>query len=212
MRGLLLSSLFSCALPFPLGALALAHEADAPNARASQPEISDSPRLSFIRPASDFALVDTNGRPVRLSALRGRVVLLAFIYTSCSTACPLLTQRMAWLQKELSRSGLQGSQVQFLSVTVDPERDSAAALARYAARFGAESDGWRFLREEPERLQPVLSAYGEWTRPIPDGEMDHPARVFLIDSVGRIREIYSLSFFDERQALVDIRALLREAG
>ncbi len=97
-------------------------------------------------------------------------------------------------------------------MTVDPERDSASALARHAAHFGAESDGWRFLREEPERLQPVLSAYGEWTRPLPDGEMDHPARVYLIDPAGRVREIYSLSFFDERQALVDIRALLREDG
>jgi protein SCO1/2 len=94
---------------------------------------------------------------------------------------------------------------------VDPDRDSAEVLGRYAGRFGAGSDGWRFLREEPERLQQVLAAYDEWTRPQPDGEIDHPARLYLVDRKGNIREIYSLSFFDERQAFRDIQALLKEA-
>ena len=47
---------------------------------------------------------------------------------------------------------------------------------------------------------------------MPDGDLDHPARVHLIDPDGQIREIYSLAFFDGRQALIDIRALLQEAG
>jgi protein SCO1/2 len=60
-------------------------------------------------------------------------------------------------------------------------------------------------------LRPVLAAYDEWTRPQPNGEIDHPARLYLIDRRGRIREIYSISFFDERQAYFDIQALLRES-
>jgi protein SCO1/2 len=67
------------------------------------------------------------------------------------------------------------------------------------------------LREERQKLQPVLAAYDEWTRPQPDGEIDHPARLYLIDRRGRIREIYSISFFDERQAFLDIQTLLRES-
>jgi protein SCO1/2 len=167
--------------------------------------------LPLIKPAPDFTLLDTSGRPTQLSELRGHVVLISFIYTACSSACPLLTQRMALLQARLARSGLRERQAHFLSITVDPDRDSAEVLGRYAAGFGAASDGWRFLREEPERLQRVLTAYDEWTRPQPNGEIDHPARLYLVDRKGNIREIYSLSFFDEHQAFRDIQALLKEA-
>jgi cytochrome oxidase Cu insertion factor (SCO1/SenC/PrrC family) len=97
-----------------------------------------------------------------------------------------------------------------LSVTVDPARDNAAVLARYASALGADPAGWGFLRDTAEALAPVLGAYQEWTKAMPDGEIDHPARVYLIDAGGRIREIYSLSFFDPRQALIDIRTLAGE--
>jgi cytochrome oxidase Cu insertion factor (SCO1/SenC/PrrC family) len=96
-----------------------------------------------------------------------------------------------------------------LSVTVDPSRDSAAVLARYAAELNADPAGWRFLRDSAETMAPVLGAYREWTKAMPDGELDHPARIYLIDAQGRIREIYSLAFFEPRQAHNDIRALLR---
>lgn len=117
---------------------------------------------------------------------------------------------MALLQSRLRAAGLFPSRVVLLSVTVDPERDSVAALARYARAFAADRDGWRFLRESPERLRPVLGAYDEWTKPLSGGEIDHPARLYLIDARGRVREIYGLSFFDPRQAFLDIRALLQE--
>ena len=58
------------------------------------------------------------------------------------------------------------------------------------------------------RIQDFGSGHG--VRADPCGEVDHPARIFLVDRAGRIREIYSLAFFDERQAWLDIRALLRD--
>ena len=173
------------------------------------PSLSPAPSLAVIRLAPDFALPDPEGRMVRLAELRGRVVLLAFIYTSCPAACPLITQRMAVLQARLAEARLFPARVNFLSVTVDPERDSSAALARYARGFGADPSGWRFLRDAPERLGPVLAAWDEWTRRVA-GEIDHPARLHLIDARGRVREIYSLALFDDRQAFLDIQALLRE--
>ena len=60
-------------------------------------------------------------------------------------------------------------------------------------------------------MGPVLAAYDEWTMPEPDGEIDHPAPLYLIDPRGHIREIYSISFFDEHQAFLDIQALPRES-
>jgi protein SCO1/2 len=97
-------------------------------------------------------------------------------------------------------------------VTVNPERDSAAALQDYARRFEANDANWLFLREQPAQLRPVLAAYDEWTKRLSDGDLDHPARVYLIDRQGMIREIYALSFFDERQVFHDIQMLVGEAG
>jgi protein SCO1/2 len=178
--------------------------------RPRDPALSATPSLPRIKPAPDFALPDTTGRLVRLSGLRGHVVLVSFIYTSCTDACPLVIQRMAVLGDRLERDGL-GARVLLLSITVDPTRDSPEVLARYAARFRANPARWRFLRDEPGRLEAVLAAYDEWTRARPGGDIDHPARLYLIDSGGVVREIYSLTFFDQRQAFLDIRALLRES-
>jgi protein SCO1 len=184
---------------------AAAHEAK----RVPAPGLSETPHLALIRRAPGFTLRDPAGREVRLSQLRDRTVLVAFVYTSCSSACPLLSWRMALLQKNLAAAGLAGRTV-LLSVTVDPQRDDAATLARFAKGLGA-GPGWHFLRESPARLQPVLDAYEEWTRRVA-GELDHPARLHLIDAKGYVREIYSLAFFNEAQAFLDILALEREAA
>ena len=170
--------------------------------------LSTHPSLSVIGRAPPFTLGDPEGRPVSLTDFAGRIVLLAFIYTSCPSACPLVTQRMAVLQRRLTAAGLFPSRVNFVSVTVDPDRDTTETLARYAKGFGADPRGWKFLRDESDTLRPVLAAWDEWTKPLPTGEIDHPARLYLIDGAGRVREIYSLSLFDERQAFLDIRALL----
>jgi protein SCO1/2 len=195
-------------------ALALASAAawphEEPAKAAPAPGLSANAKLSEIRRAPDFALPDVNGRPVRLAQLRGRVVLVAFIYTTCSSACPLLTSQMAQLQRRLIDDGLSPGRAVLLSISVDAERDTPSALAAYARRFDARA-GWHFLHDSAERLQRVLADYDEWTRRLPDGDLDHPARLHLIDAQGRVREIYSLAFFDERQAYLDISRLLREA-
>ena len=157
-------------------------------------------------------LVRDDGRSVSLAdeLNDGRPVVLNFIYTTCTTTCPLLTQRMAILAERLKEAGLWPDGVSFVSVTVDPERDSAAALSDYARRFDVVGPAWHFLRDAPQRLRTVLGSYDEWTRPWPGGEIDHPARLYLIDRRGAIREIYALAFFDERQAFIDIKTLVEE--
>jgi protein SCO1/2 len=181
-------------------------------AGAPEPAVSANPNLSVIGRAPDFALRDTKGSTVRLSDYRGRVVLLAFVFTTCPGVCPLISRQMSALQGGLKEAGLFGRQANLVSVTVDPDTDSAKVLGEYAQKFGADPSGWRFLRETPEKTKPVLKAYDEWTKLLPKGELDHPARVYLIDQKGNIREIYSLAFFNEKQALIDIRKLVLEPG
>jgi protein SCO1/2 len=173
--------------------------------------LSNTPSLSVIARAPDFTLRDTAGKPVRLSDYRGRAVLLAFIFTTCPGVCPLISKQMAYVQTQLKSAGLFGARAVMLSMTIDPETDTAPVLAAYAKQYGADPAGWRFLRESEEKTQPILKAYDEWTRKLPKGDLDHPARVYLIDPAGNIREIYSLAFFNEKQAVIDIQALLAEA-
>lgn len=208
---LAVSALLGASILAASGALSCAHEANQRAAAGASPlGIAAHPYFAIIEAAPDFNLLDSANRRFALSRLRGRVVLLSFIYTSCTTTCPLLTQRMALLQDQLKNSGLWPSSVSFLSITVDPERDTAAALVNYAKLFDAVDPNWLFLREQPTHLRPVLAAYDEWTKRLPDGDIDHPARVYLIDRRGHIREIYGISFFDDRQVLIDIQTLLAE--
>jgi protein SCO1/2 len=177
---------------------------------AADRAISTTPSMAVIAKAPDFTLQDTADRPVTLSEYRGRAVLLAFIFTTCPGVCPLISKQMEYIQTRLKSAGAFGREAVMLSVTIDPETDTAPVLLAYARQYGADPAGWRFLRESEEKTKPVLAAYSEWTKKLPKGEMDHPARVYLIDRKGDIREIYSLAFFNEKQALIDIQALLKE--
>ena len=83
-------------------------------------------RLPTIGAAPDFALTSQDGAEVTLGDLRGKVVAVTFIYTWCPDVCPMLTDKMARVQDELGPDF--GSKVAFVSITVDPERDTPEAL------------------------------------------------------------------------------------
>ena len=85
-------------------------------------------RLAIIRTAPDFALVDSGDRKVGLKQFRGKVVLVSFIFTTCNGSCPATTHRMAKVQGELARHADLKDKVQLVSITLDPERDTAARL------------------------------------------------------------------------------------
>src|SRR5262245_59902972 len=84
--------------------------------------VEDRARLSRIGPAPAFSLTAQDGRRLSLNELHGKVVVVTFIYTSCADACPLLTAKMAALQDDLGNEF--GPKIFFLSITVDPERDT----------------------------------------------------------------------------------------
>ena len=177
---------------------------------AEEAAVSTNPSLAVIGEAPDFTLYDTAGKRTRLSDYRGRVVVVAFIFTSCPGVCPLISRQMSALQTGLKNEDLFGGQAGMLSITVDPETDTPEVLAKYAAGYGADSRGWKFLYDEPAKMKPVYRAYDEWTSKTGEQPLDHPARVYLVDAKGNIREIYSLAFFNEKQVLLDIKALLRD--
>jgi protein SCO1/2 len=168
----------------------------------------DPPALADIGPAPAVELTDQDGQPFNLDSLRGRAVLVSFIYTTCNGTCPETTRRLAGLQARLQDAQLWGRRIAFVSITLDPERDTPEALRQYAAFHKADPRAWRFLGGGPEQVKRVLDAWDMWAKTGADGVIDHPSRVFLIDPDGRIREIYNLDWLRADDVLEDLWSVL----
>jgi protein SCO1 len=164
--------------------------------------------LPRIGPAPEFTLTNQDGQRASLSALRGKVVAITFIYTTCVDTCPLLTAKMASLQSRLG--GNFGPRVQFLSITVDPARDTPAVLKRYAEGHGAQGAGWAFLTGTPSEIQVVAKHYGVYYRKTSRGDVDHTFLTSLVDQEGILRVQYLGVRFDPNELLRDLQTLVRE--
>jgi protein SCO1 len=167
-------------------------------------------RLSKIGPAPAFILTDQDGRRLGLKELRGRVVVVTFIYTSCADACPLLTAKMAALQDDLGSDF--GRKIFFVSITVDPERDTPEVLTRYAQAHGARLSGWAFLTGTPDEIRAVARQYGIYYKKQAAGDVDHSFLTSLVDQRGTLRVQYMGIRFDPDELLRDLQALLREGA
>jgi len=165
-------------------------------------------RLSKIGPAPAVALTDQNGQPFTLAAQRGKVCVFTFIYASCADTCPLLTAKMVGMQKKLGKDF--GARVHFVSVTVDPERDTAEALRKYGEGQGANLAGWSFLTGSPAEIQDVTRRYGIFVKKQERGDVDHTFLTSIIDQSGTLRVQYLGVRFDPNEFLRDVRSVLRE--
>jgi protein SCO1 len=172
--------------------------------------ITASP-LADIGPAPPTCLIDSSGRPFSLTSVKGKAVVVSFIYSTCSGTCPVTTFQLSRIQDKLKEVGLWGKHVEFVSITLDPVRDSPAVLADYARLNGADLAAWHFLTGPPAQVAEVIAAWGMWAKVGPSGVLDHPSRIFLIDPNGRQREIYNLQFLTPQAVLKDVRTVLTEA-
>ena len=141
-------------------------------------------------PAPDFTMPSTANGEFTLSSEKGHVVMLYFGYTFCPDICPAT---LAQLRSVISTADIDPALVDVVFVTVDPSRDSLDVLKEYLGRFSSDFIG---LRDEPEALDPILSAYGVYAAVDPDSDpedylMTHTARVFMIDPSGRLVTNYS---------------------
>lgn len=111
---------------------------------------------------TDTVVLDQLARPVRFysDALAGKVVCVAFIFTQCNDACPLIMQKLTRVQAALGDRF--GREVEFVAISVDPENDSPAALAAFALKHGAAAPGWTFLTGTRPALATVAGRLGGW--------------------------------------------------
>ncbi len=118
-------------------------------------------RLAVIRPAPDFTLQSADGRGVTLKQFRGKVVFVSFIFTTCSGSCPATTHRLAKVQDAIARAGLK-DQVQFVSITLDPARDTPGRLRDYTQLYEIDPANWCFLTGPADVVGRTLADWGMW--------------------------------------------------
>lgn len=139
-------------------------------------------------PAPDFVLVDEDGRSLSGADLRGRMVLLDFIFTRCPGPCPILTRTHVSVQRELPPS--VRDKTVFVSITLDPENDTPEVLRQYASARGIDTRDWSLLTGDPDRVDQVVRAFGVGSTRHPDGTIEHLVVTFLIDENGDIVKRY----------------------
>jgi cytochrome oxidase Cu insertion factor (SCO1/SenC/PrrC family) len=176
-----------------------------------------------VKRAGGGALIDSDGEPIRLDQLiREKVTVLSFIYTRCAAgrACPYASNMLGQLQLASEEDKALASRMRLVSLSFDPANDTPQRMAEYGDAMRETKNGceWRFVTTKSQAdLDPILDAYGQTVdkRPNPadpQGPLFHILRVFLIDSEGRIRNIYSSATLDPRLLLGDVKTLLMEEG
>lgn len=150
--------------------------------------------LLLIRDANaqipeDVKLIDQNGDQYRFGDDDKQVKLIEFIYTFCPDICPTTTQKMISLKKDLQNEGVFGKKVEFITITIDPYRDTTDELNKYMDKFEIENDGnWIFLTGDPSdikeahaRIRSVADSLQFQYRDPGDGFLVHTSLTFLVD-------------------------------
>jgi len=147
------------------------------------------------------SLIDQDGRAFSFADLAHKTVLVNFIFTSCAVSCPAQTHALVGIQAALPAA--LRPHVRFVSVTVDPDQDSALALKRYATAMGADLSGWSFVTGKASELDWLQRYYSVGVTVRNDGQYDHEVGIYLIDAQGRLMQRYTGNF-DKRRLLREI--------
>jgi protein SCO1/2 len=123
-------------------------------------------------------LIDDHGRPVDLSSLKGKVILLNFVHVGCPGMCDALINKFGQIADAI-RPEL-GSRVVLVTITNDPEHDRPALLLKLARDRQADMSGWLFLTGTAADVARITTAFGVDNRRLPDGSPNHITRVFML--------------------------------
>jgi protein SCO1/2 len=225
MRRLVLPLAILCGLIFAasLGAL-LAYERPAnvlTSANAAAPPHAADPLTPDERVADlrlpPFSATDQDGRPLSDADLKGRLTVVDFVFTHCPFICPMMTASMANLATRTA--DLPPSTVRFLSMSVDPEHDTPAALKAFAQGHGADTARWTFAHADADTVRAIVrdglkfAVEADARTPIalPDGttmsNIVHPPWFVLVGPDARVLGIYQSGDPSDVQALeVRLRA------
>ncbi len=145
-----------------------------------------------------FQLTDQNGKPVTETSLKGKPSLIFFGYTHCPDVCPT---SLFEISEVLRAMGADADKVNAYFITVDPERDTPAAMKSYLSSFDPHLEG---LSGDPAETAKVLTAYRVYAKKVPmkDGDytMDHTALIYLMDRDGKFVSPFNMKRTPEEAA------------
>jgi protein SCO1/2 len=162
------------------------------------------PSFGIVPP---FQLIDQNNQPFGSAQLLGKIWIADFIYTTCPGPCPMISSRMSEMQKPLEKTD-----VQLVSFSVDPEKDTPEVLRSYAEKLHARDERWKFLTGKRATIY-NLSQNGFKLAATNDasGIPLHSSRLILVDRSGVIRGYYDATSPDAvTKVLADASHLHRE--
>ena len=162
------------------------------------------PSFGIVPP---FQLIDQNNQPFGSAQLLGKIWIADFIYTTCPGPCPMISSRMSEMQKPLEKTD-----VQLVSFSVDPEKDTPEVLRTYAEKLHARDERWKFLTGDRATIY-NLSQNGFKLAATNDasGIPLHSSRLILVDRSGVIRGYYDATSPDAvTKVLADASHLHRE--
>lgn len=164
-------------------------------------------------PAPPFDLVDAEGSPVSLSDFADKIVVLNFIFASCTDVCPLQSEVIADIQDKINVSPMK-DMVQFITITTDPETDTPDVLRSYGEVHGLDPANWIFLTARPtdpeDTTRELSEAYDNTFTPLEDGQQMHGVVTNVIDRGGRLAAKFHGLRFEPVNMVLYINGLINE--
>jgi len=146
----------------------------------------------------NFTLTDQFGEPFVFDSIKGKIIVVNSFFTRCPNICPALTRNIRKLQKSYeepkNKKYDDTSKVTFLSLSIDPERDSVNNLKKFADRFGVNSDNWSMLTGSKKEIYDLM--LHEFRLPTEDGgtadsNFIHSEKIILLDKYHVVRGYYN---------------------
>ena len=142
------------------------------------------------------SLVDQNGERFSFDRLKGHTVVMNFVFTHCPVSCPLQTRALAAVQRALPQA-LRG-RVRFVSLTMDPARDTPAVLKQYARTMGADFTNWSFATGNEDEITWLNKHYNAQVKRTAGDQFDHRVAVYLLDANHNLIQTYTGDFDQSR--------------
>ena len=140
--------------------------------------------IPILKPVPEFSFINQDGDPFTEKDLNDKITILDFIFTSCAGPCPIMTHNMTGLYRSFS----QVEEVQFVSITVDPDVDTQDILKQYAKINGVNDDRWQFITSNIEAIKDLKkNGFMLYAEELPRG---HAIKFVLIDQNGQIRKYF----------------------
>ena len=142
---------------------------------------------------AETVMFTPDGESYEFDDMEPKVRLLEFIYTKCPDICPNTTYKMQALRDRLDQKGLFGSEVEFLTVTIDPAADTAAVLKDYAQTFEMDkAEGWYLLRGSAKDTKGLAEQFDFLYRESTPGDFVHTSSAYLLDRDNRVVEVFGM--------------------